>query len=112
MVFPSGVKHPGVKLTTRSASSSAYVKNVWSNTAGDFIFVTSSIISVLPHCCSYETAAMEQDPRSVSDGGAGPRSAGESSDPGRDDGSHHWTAAVLPVRMRIHPVLKCSGQLR
>lgn len=61
--------------------------------------------------CSYETPAVEHGPLCVGHGGAVSKSDGQGSDPGRDHGGHHRPAAILPVRMCVLPVFKCSYRL-
>lgn len=121
-VLSSGVKPPG-REDNHSASSTAEVMNALGyyfhlptraqlSTRDNLTLHAFILISVVPCCRSYESSAMEQVPHGVGDGGAVPRSDGESSDPGRDHGSHHRTAAVLPVRMRLLPIFKCSDASR
>ena len=62
--------------------------------------------------CSNETTAIERGPRGVGHVDVLSQSGGEGPVLERDHGGHRGPTAILPVRMRVLPLLQCSCGLR
>jgi hypothetical protein len=62
--------------------------------------------------CSNETTAMERGTHCVGHEDAVSQSGGEGPVPERDHGGHRGPTAILPVRMRVLSLHRCSNGLR